>query len=192
MANEKYKKPDKRQNQKTAPQNSPQLLKKADFWEKMENNLKLNQKKIFWILFTISAVVSVLLFNAKITVDGDDSVYIKRAFDFVKDGIYPSFQGSLYPFILSIVVFFSGINLLMMKFLSVLFAAAGFYFTYRAFRDRIPYTVLFSVLAFLATNHIIHFYSSQTYTEAFYMFLQALALFYIFKVIDATADAVLN
>lgn len=192
MANNPYKKPDSRQKQKGSQVQPKKEIKKAGFWEKTESYLKTNQKKIFWILFSISVLVSLLMFNAKITVDGDDSVYIKRAYDFVKKGVYPSFQGPLYPFLLSIIIYFSGINLLAMKFLSVIFATAGFYFTYRAFRDRIPYTVLFSILVFTGTNYIIHFYSSQTYTEAFYMFLQALGLFYIFKVIDATKDGEFN
>jgi hypothetical protein len=186
------KKPVSRQPQKKQPLMVKKETRKVTLFDKIEDRLRENEKKIFWVLFIISAVVSLLLFNAKITVDGDDSVYIKRAFDFVHQGTYPSFQGALFPFLLSVLIYFFGINLLVLKFLSVIFAAAGFYFTYKAFRNRIPYMVLFSILAFIATNSYIHFYSSQTYTESFYMFLQAFTLLLIFKVIDLTKDGSFN
>jgi hypothetical protein len=71
----------------------------------------------------VAALVSLLLFDVKVSLGGDDSAYISRAYNFFHNGDYPTFQGALYPIVLSIPVGLFGLKIIMLKMLS-----SDFYF----------------------------------------------------------------
>ncbi len=150
-----------------------------DLFQKIENLFNDKQKLIFIVIFSLSTVFSLLLFDMKVSVGGDDAAYIIRAHDFVNKFSYPSFQGALYPFILSVVILIFGISLPILKFLSIIFITAHFYFFYKAFKDNIPKFILFPVLLIISVNAYLLYYGSQTYSEALFVFEQML-LFYLF------------
>lgn len=153
--------------------------------EKLEMWFEKNDKKIFFVLLFFSTLVSLLLFDSKVSEGGDDSSYIQRAWDFLYENKYPYFQGPAYPVFLSVFVKIFGLNVIALKFFSFICQVGLIWFTYKAFHKRIPYFVLFALLAFLSFNHFIQYYASQTFTETFFLFIQSLCLFIVFKIIDS-------
>ncbi|MCF6241729.1 MAG: hypothetical protein L3J74_10335 [Bacteroidales bacterium] len=125
----KNKKKDKHKT-KTYQQND--LLQLIDaFFEK-------NQTLFFRIFLAVSFLFTLLLFNLKVSVGGDDANYIIRAYDFIHHFKYPAFQGPLYPMILSIFVGIFGINLPILKFFSTLLLTGHFVAFYYTFKNKIP------------------------------------------------------
>ena len=131
---------------------------------------------------------SLLLFNLRISEGGDDSTYIIRAYNLLKEGVYPSFQGPLYPMFLSLVIGITGIKLGLLKLTSLLFMGLFFFFFYKAFKNRIEPVVLYPVLFLLSVNSYVLYFSSQTYSEALFMALLGLFFVYFFKFIDSQKE----
>ncbi|MBN2755956.1 MAG: hypothetical protein JXR51_02185 [Bacteroidales bacterium] len=122
-----------------------------------------------------------MLFNFRVSVGGDDAAYIIRASDFINHFKYPSFQGPLYPFVLSILILFFGINIPLLKLLSAIFLALHLYILFKTFKIRVPNFVLISSIALISINSYLAFFASQTYSETFFMLLQILFFAYFFK-----------
>ena len=131
----------------------------------------------FWIIFGITLLTSVLLYDPRVSPGGDDSNYILVAHDFLKEFKFPNFQGPLYPIALSLVDVIFGMSLKAFKIFSMLCILACMYFMYRTFRNRIPSMLLFITLLFTSFNSHVLYFASQTYSEAFYMFMQSLLMF---------------
>jgi hypothetical protein len=149
--------------------------------EKIGKLLDNNQDKIFWISFGLTLLSGFLLFDVRVTISGDDSSYIVRAADFIQHFTFPSFQGPLYPIVLSPFVGIFGIRVVFLKLIS-LFLILGFtWFIYQAFKNRIPSLLLTSMLFLVSVNSYLLYYASQTYSEALFMFLQALTFFVFFN-----------
>ncbi|HSH66196.1 MAG TPA: hypothetical protein VLB84_10460 [Bacteroidia bacterium] len=169
----------KTSNKTLAPSTSMSLLEKLDTW------FEKHDKKMFYFVLIASTLVSLLLFDSKVSPGGDDSSYIERAWSFLHEGKYPYFQGPAYPVFLSLFVKIFGLNVIVLKFVSILCQLGFVFFTYKAFVKRIPYTVLYALLFYISFNHFIQYYSSQTFTETFFLFLQSIAIYLTFKLIDS-------
>lgn len=141
-------------------------------------------KFFFWLSFSALVLFSLLLFQVNISIGGDDSFYIIRAFRFFKYGEFPSFQGPLYPIFLVPFVALFGINVTLLKFLSLILAGFFIYLFYRTYQGRIGSTVLVLSLFILALNGEILYFASQTYNEMFHLVIQMLFLFSFFKLYD--------
>jgi hypothetical protein len=163
----------------------PQAL---SLFENLNNWFNKREKNITLIIFICSGLFSVLLFQARMDIGGDDSGYLERAYDFIHKGIFPSYQGPLYPIVLSIFMIPFGINIIILKILSLLFNIVGLYFFYRAFKDRIPAMVFYPVFFITGINSFILNYASLTYSEAIFMCLQYMFFFYFFRLIDNVED----
>lgn len=152
-----------------------------------------HQGWIIWVILGITFIFSVLLFDSRVSLSGDDSFYIIRASDFLHSFKYPAFQGPLYPVVLSIFVAIFGINLLALKIVSMLSILAFVYLFYIAFRSRIPATLMVITLLVVSINSFILYYASQTYNEAFYILMQMVLVFTFFKYfIDSTDQITLK
>jgi hypothetical protein len=162
----------------TVSSSSRSLFEKLDDW------FEQHDKKMFYLVLFFSTLVSFLLFDSKVSAGGDDSSYIERAWSFIYEHKYPFFQGPAYPVSLALFVKIFGLNVIALKFFSVLCQFGFVFFTYKAFVKRIPYTVLYALLFFIAFNNYIQYYSSQTFTETFFLFLQSIAIYLTFKMID--------
>jgi hypothetical protein len=155
------------------------LFLKLDGW------LEKHDKKIFFSLLFFSTLFSLLLFDSKVSEGGDDSGYIQRAWEFLHEGKYPYFQGPGYPVFLSLFVKIFGLKVIALKFFSVLCQIGFVWFTYKAFVKRIPYTVLFALIAFISFNDYIQYYASQTFTETFFLFIQSVCIYVLFKITES-------
>lgn len=146
----------------------------ADLLGVCDNYFAKHLNTIFWISLILTCFFGFLLFDLKVSMTGDDSTYILRANDFVHHFVYPSFQGPLYPLLISPLLLIFGINLPLLKLFSFLCMAGQVYFIYRAFKGRISATILSFVLLFSGMNGYLLYYASQTYSEALFMLLQAI------------------
>jgi len=162
-------------NKTTAAQESRDLL------GIMDGYLDKRHGWIIWILSGVTFFFSLLLFDSRVSLTGDDAFYIIRASDFLHSFKYPSFQGPLYPIVLSIFIAIFGISLVPLKTLSLLFILGFIYLFYIGFRSRIPSTLLVIVLFLVSINSFILYYASQTYNETFYLFMQMLFVLVFFR-----------
>lgn len=169
----------KKQQKKQAAPKAPQGL-----LGRMESFFDRKEKLIFFILMGVSVLVSLLLFDAKISIGGDDSAYIERATWFLEDGKYPYYQGPLYPLFLSVFISMFGVKLMVLKFASLVCYNLHVWLTWLTFRKRIPSSLLVALLAFISINSFMQYYSSQTYTEGFFLFLQSVCIYLTVRIID--------
>lgn len=121
-------------------------------FEKVESFFINYDKMFFAIIIILMIMVSLLLVDVKVSLLGDDSAYLVRANKLLKEGVYPFFQGPLYPIILAGFIYILGFNVVLMKFLSLLFISGFFILTYIVFKKLIPQTALVLVLLILAIN----------------------------------------
>jgi len=141
-------------------------------------------KKLGWLIWAILGITflfSLLLFDSRVSLSGDDSFYIIRASDFIHSFKYPAFQGPLYPMVLSLFVAIFGINLVPLKVLSLISLLGFMYLFYIAFRKRIPSTLLVIALLVMSINSFLLYYGSQTYNEAFYLLVQMALVLVFFR-----------
>ncbi|MDR0733853.1 MAG: glycosyltransferase family 39 protein [Dysgonamonadaceae bacterium] len=150
-------------------------------FERAEKHLQQNDAVYFWVIFAVTAIVAILLYDPRVSLTGDDSGYILGANGFIKDFRFPSSQAALYMVALSPVTYFFGIALFPLKMFSMLSMIGFMYFTYIAFRRKIPACILFPALALVSVNSYVLYYASQTYSEAFYMFMQSLFIYVFFR-----------
>ncbi len=166
----------------TKKEKSKKKIKQSnDLLNIVDNFFEKNQTLLFRIFLGFSFLFTLLLFDMKVSVGGDDANYIIRAYDFIHEFKYPAFQGPLYPMILSVFVGIFGINLPVLKLLSTIFLTGHFVAFYYAFKNKIPASILFSTLILIALNTFLLFYGSQTYSEALFMFAQILFFIFFFK-----------
>ena len=128
----------------------------------------------------LATLMSIVMFDAKVSLSGDDCDYILAADDFWHHFIFPGHHGSLYPIVLSPFVGLFGYKLVLLKFLSVLFTVGAFGFLYKAFERRIPSAVLIPSMLLAAICSYIFFYAGYTYSEPLFMLLQSI-YFYFFS-----------
>jgi len=140
-----------------------------------------NMNRIFLASLLLTLLFSILLFDVRFSLAGDDSAYVARAYDFIHHFIFPGFQGPLYPLILGPFVALFGISAIPLKAVSLVCLLGFICFFYKAFRDRIPALVLAIILALLPVNSFLLYYGSQTFSEAFFMFLQSLTFCVFFS-----------
>lgn len=163
-----------------------------DFLDALNLFFKKSATLFFWIGLGMTILFSLLLFDLKVSDGGDDSSYIVRAYEFIKNGVFPTFQGPLYPMMLSIIVLFFGVNVGLLKFFSLIAISAQYYFLHKTFKNRIPEAILYPALLIISVSSSLLYFSSQTYSEGFFMFLQALFLFLFVKYfIDKKEESVL-
>src|SRR3989339_240630 len=163
-------------------QNKKSIAKSRDFFEILDSFL-FNKRTIFFIVSLILMLfVSVAIFDVKVSEGGDDSAYIVRAFNFIENFDFPGgFQGPMYPIILSLFVKILGINLPLLKALSAVFMLIFLVVFYRSSISKIPASLLFPVMILISVNIHLLYFSSQTYSEAFFMMIQAIVFAIMYK-----------
>lgn len=158
--------------------------KNVSLFDKLDN--WFNKKNTFFtfLIFGSCLFFSLILFQARMDLGGDDSAYILKAYDFIHKGIFPTYQGPLYPIVLSLFISVFGIKVILLKVVSVIFNLAALFLLYKAFNKRLPAFIFLPVMLLTAINASINNYASLTYSEAFFMMLQAATLFFFFRLND--------
>jgi len=147
----------------------------GDMFDKLEAFLEKNRNIIMGLCLVVCTALCYALFDARMSFATDDSEYIKMAWNLLFHGAWPTYHGTLYPVMLAGLYKMFGLKMMLFKLFSGIYLVASVFLFYRAFRGKVPYTVLFVVLIYLSINSYFLYFSSQTYNEAFTLFLQALA-----------------
>lgn len=142
-----------------------------------------DRKKLFPVLIITGIFLALLNFNARISEAHDDSLYIEAAYRYVHEfpNYYYTANAPMYPMVLALLTLVFGTNLIVFKLFSLLFFVCGAILYYKAIHNRVPTLLKYFVFAFLCINHLIIYYSSQTFSEAFYMLVQATFFYFFLK-----------
>jgi hypothetical protein len=178
------KKPEIQKKSKAIPQNQKnesKITPTRDLLGIMDFYLDSRLSWLIWVILGITFLLSLLLFDSRVSLSGDDSSYIIRASELIHSFKYPGFQGPLYPVVLSFFVAIFGISLVPLKMVS-LFSILGFmYLFFVSFKSRIPSSLLVITLLAISVNSFILYYASQTYNEAFYLLVQMVLVLVFFR-----------
>ena len=148
--------------------------------EKTENYLNKNEKKLALFSILLCTITSILLFDTKVSLSGDDCDYIVAAGDFWKHFTYPGHHGALYPIFIAPFVGIFGVNLILLKSISLIFIVASIWLFYKCFQGIVPSIILIPSLILVSINPYVLFFASYTYSEPLFMLMQAL-FFYMFS-----------
>jgi hypothetical protein len=148
--------------------------------DKMDAYLEKNKKGCLYFTLILSTIIALLLFDTKVSLSGDDCDYIISAKNFWSIFTYPGHHGPLYPIVLSPFVGFFGMNLILLKMLSLIFMISSFLLFYKCFEKITPAIVLFPALLISAINSHVLFFACYTYSEPLFMLFQA-AFFFLFS-----------
>ncbi|MFA6922640.1 MAG: hypothetical protein WC223_00155 [Bacteroidales bacterium] len=174
----------KTKQQKPIVRKNIKAVVNINFLEKAEKYFT-KKNKIFFLISLISAIIfGALLFNFLIDEGGDDSGYIVAAKDFIDGKQFPTWHGSLYPIFLGLPMLFTGVNVAFFKIISFFLIIGNLILLFYTFKNRIPSSILVFTTILTAINCHILFYASSTYSEAFFLFMQILTLYFFFKLID--------
>jgi hypothetical protein len=140
-----------------------------------------HRKKLFYVLIFLGTFLSLLNFNARVSEAHDDSLYIEAGYRFVHEfpNYYYTANAPMYPMVLALLTLVFGTNLIAFKLFSVLFFIIGAILYYKAIDGKVPEVLKYFVYGFLCINHLVIYYSSQTFSEPFYLLVQA-TFFYFF------------
>jgi hypothetical protein len=152
---------------------------RGDLPAKINAFFEKRQSLFFAVSILLSLLTSVLLFDVKVSLSGDDCDYILGADDFWRHFTYPGAHGAvLYQMILSPFAGLSGMNLILLKSLSALFLAGSMWLFYKSFRNRVPAAVWAPAMLLVGVCSYVFFYASHTYSEAFFMLMQGLFVYF--------------
>jgi hypothetical protein len=156
-----------------------QVVEKKTYLEKLDQFFGRRSRAVLLVSFIFSIVFAILLFQFRVSLGGDDSAYILRAFKFIHNFTFPSYQGPVYPIVLGVFMLPIGLNITYLKALSLVFILVHLFLFYKAWKGNVGDTVLAATLLLMSVNAYVLAYASQTYSEAFFMMLQAY-FFYFF------------
>ena len=176
----------KKKTEKQRTQKSARTVEKKSLFERLDERFGKRHHAVALFITLLSFVLALLMFDAKISTGLDDSTYIQQGYKYSKDFFNHFFtsQAPFYAMFLAIPIGLFGINIILLKFLSVLFFTASVYMLYRALRFKVGWFILFTSLFIYATNSEALKYASLTYTEAFYLFIQAGFIWLCIRLID--------
>ena len=156
------------------------IMPKKNLTDKLDEFFSKNEKNFVFLSLILCTITSILLFDIKVSLSGDDCDYIIAAGELWKDFTYPGHHAPLYPMLLSPFIGIFGINLFLLKFLSTIFIVASLWLFYKSFQRIIPAIVLIPTLILVSINPYVMFFASYTYSEPFFLLMQAL-FFYFFS-----------
>ncbi len=180
------------ENSKPSPGNNVPVQNDKGLRSSVEYFFSKNLKLFFFISLGLTVIFGIYLFDVKIHEGGDDSSYIEMAYNFLHGKSFPSWHGEFYSILLSLPILLFGINVVVLKLISFLFIIGHLIFFYLAFRNRIYATLLVLTMLIISVSSNILFFSSQTYSEALYMLLQAMGIYIVFRLTDNLKENRLN
>ncbi len=154
---------------------------KLNSLQKLDGYFEGKDLFIFWLSLLLTFILGLLLFEPKVSIGGDDSMYINRGYNFIEKGIFPVFQGPLYPMAIGLIIAISGVNLIVLKFFSLFCLLVHQWFTFKLFKNYLsPFTLLI-VMFLISSSSAFIYYGSATYNETFYLCIQSIFLFHFEK-----------
>ena len=148
--------------------------------EIINKTLTKNENAFVYLSLILAAITSMLLFDVKVSLSGDDCDYIVAAGEFWRNFSYPGHHGPLYPIIISPFVGIFGVKIILLKLISTVFIISSLWLFYKCFQNIVPVIVLIPALILVSINPYVMFFSSYTYSEPLFLFMQSL-FFYFFS-----------
>jgi hypothetical protein len=146
--------------------------------EKLNELFEGKQYLVLAMSLILTTLFGLLLFEPKVSIGGDDSMYINRAYNFINKGSFPTFQAPLYPIFLGLIIYVAGTKLLLFKVISMLCYLGHQWFTFKLFRNYFQPFALFVFFLLISTSAALLFYSCSTYNEVFFLLLQSIFLYH--------------
>jgi hypothetical protein len=150
----------------------PGLLDRFERWTEGRREL------LFVLSMGVCVLMSVFLFDVKVSLSGDDSDYIVAADNFRRHFAFPGGHAPLYPMLLAPFVWAFGMNLMVFKLLSAVCLVFSFWLLYKSFYRVLPAAVLMPGLLLASLCSYIFFYAGYTYSEPLFMLFQGLFLYF--------------
>lgn len=165
----------------TTTKNTTSLSKNTNPLDKINAYLDKNEKLYFFGLLILGVTLAFMSFNARMSEAHDDSLYIEAGYRYVHEfpNYYYTSNAPMYPMFLALLTIAFGTNLVYFKLFSILFYALGAVIFYKALDKKVAPIIKFFVFTYLCINYLILYFASQTFSEAFYMLMQA-TFFYFF------------
>ncbi|MGQ3014630.1 MAG: hypothetical protein ACT6QS_13050, partial [Flavobacteriales bacterium] len=126
--------------------------------------------------FTIFALLMALgSFQGKMSIANDDALYVVAGYRMGQDPISNpyTFTAPLYIMLLALLTSVFGLNLLVLKVVSLICYVGSVPLFFRAFRNKVPATLVMCGMFLFTTNWLLLEYASYTFTEAFFLLLFA-------------------
>jgi|GEM_PF-297987 len=126
--------------------------------------------------FTIFALLMALgSFQGKMSIANDDALYVVAGYRMGQDPVANpyTFTAPLYIMLLALLTSVFGLNLLVLKIVSLICYVGSVPLFFRAFRDKVPATIVMCSMFLFTTNWLLLEYASYTFTEAFFLLLFA-------------------
>jgi hypothetical protein len=164
------------------PAGPKKAVSASSTYASLNNYFIKNERKAFFIILFAGIIMALMNFNARISEAHDDALYIEAGHRYVSEfpNYYYTSNAPMYPMFLGLLTLIFGTNLIVFKIFSLVFFMIGAVLYYKALDKKIPEVLKFFVLTFLCINHLILYYASMTFSEPFYMVVQA-AFFYFFS-----------
>jgi len=163
--------------------------KEKILFNQIESFFQSKSNLIVIISLATSFVISMLLFNRDVSVGGDDSGYIKSAYDFVKGTSFPAFHSPFYSVVLSFFVLLFGVKIFLLKFVSILFNLGAIYMLSRFLKKHTNHTVTAFVTITCALNYLLNYYASTTYSESFFLLFQIAFIYFFLEVVHPSENS---
>lgn len=150
---------------------------------KLNSYLDKNERMYFYGILILGIVLAFMSFNARMSEAHDDSLYIEAGYKYVHEfpNYYYTSNAPMYPMFLALLTIIFGTNLVYFKLFSILFYAFGAVIFYKAINKKVQPILKFFVFFYLCLNYLILYFASQTFSEAFYMLIQAIFFYYFTK-----------
>ncbi len=152
-------------------------IKSTPIFQSLNERLGARLDLYFWICFGLLFLMALLFFDPKVSIGGDDSEYLNRAYQFIHNGKFPTFQGPLYPIVMGLTISVTGLNLVLIKFTSIIFMLVHFWLFFQTFRKHLTPVLMVGILFILSINASMLYFASSTFTESFFLMIQSLFLF---------------
>ena len=167
--------------EKTKPH--PNLKQEGNsFIDKMNDALQKKQNFIFYFILALAILFSWKIFDPRISLSGDDSSYVMRANEFLKNHTFPSYQGPFFPMILALMIKLKGvIDIQLLKMVSFVSFITSIPFFFFALKGKLKPMILLPFIALYAFNSLELIYSSYLLSESFYLLLESICFFILFK-----------
>ncbi|MGD1044801.1 MAG: glycosyltransferase family 39 protein [Bacteroidota bacterium] len=145
---------------------------KPILYDRLRRWFEQNTRRWLLIVLLIGLIASLLSFDVKPSVDGDDTSYVLSAMDIVHSGQLPfGFRTPGYPIVLALFVWIFGVNLVLLKATSLIFFLGIIVSLYIVFRNRLQTMVMYPLLLLVAINPHMLKYSHQTFSEILFTLL---------------------
>jgi hypothetical protein len=158
----------------------PTVLDRLNDWVDTHRGL------VLILIGGVTLLYSLLLFNARISEGNDDSLYVEAGYRYAHDlrNYWYSANAPGYPIFLSLPIRLFGLNIILLKVISALFYLCAAVLTWITLSRHIRPMVLLPVMFIMAVNAYGQYFASQTYTEAFFLFVQAIFLWCFFRLME--------